>query len=86
MKNMFSKTELEFIKGELQVSNSYARVLRYRINKKVESLREVLPHLIKNGYLIFCVTENSNDVTEFSNNYPNQENPNSGFFSENNRC
>ena len=64
---MFSKTELEFLKGKLKVSETYARLLRLRINKKVESLREVIPILTANGYQIPYVTENSNVVTEFSN-------------------
>lgn len=36
---MFSKAELDFLKGKLKVSETYARLLRYRINKKVESFR-----------------------------------------------
>ena len=64
---MFSKTELDFLKGNLQVSETYARILHHRINKKVVSLREVIPLLTERGYQIPYVTENCNGVTEFSN-------------------
>ena len=47
---MFSKTELDFLKGKLNISETYAQLLRHRTNKKVESLREIIPILTENGY------------------------------------
>lgn len=49
---MFSRVELEFLKGNARISEGYGRVLQHRINKKLESFREVLPLLIQRGYQI----------------------------------
>jgi hypothetical protein len=64
---MFSKAELEFLKGKNEMSEGYTRVLHHRITKKLENFKEVLPFLIEEGYQIPYVSENSNGVTEFSN-------------------
>ena len=90
---MFSKTELKFLKEEIQVSEGHARVLKYRINKKVKALKKVIPLLRKKGYDIPYIMENSNGVTEFSNkrhyksDFENfQKKPILDLISENNWC
>ena len=61
---MLSKIELEFLKSPENFDADYRRVLRYRVNLKVQELREEIELLQKCG---FGVTENCNGVTEFCN-------------------
>ena len=61
---MLSKIELEFLKSPENFDADYRRVLRHRVNSKVQELREEIALLQKCG---FGVTENCNGVTEFSN-------------------
>ena len=68
---MLSKIELEFLKAPENFDVDYRRVLRHRVNSKVQELREEMELLQKYG---FDVTENCNGVTEFCNDnqIPNQ--------------
>ena len=70
---MFSRAELEFLKGASAVSPAYERVLLHRIQKKTKSLSSTLHLLAQNEKTkslfveLFSVTENSNCITDFSN-------------------
>ena len=76
---MFSNKEIDYLKGKIKPNHDYERVLRSRINRKIQDLKnETIPLLIENDFtkkqileLIrqfeSSVTENSNVVTEFSN-------------------
>ena len=76
---MLSKIELEFLKSPESFDADYRRVLRHRVNLKVQGLREEIALLQKCG---FGVTENCNGVTEFSNGQQNQQNLNQVAFGE----
>jgi hypothetical protein len=75
---MLSKIELEFLKAPESFDADYRRVLRHRVNSKVQELREEIELLQKCG---FSVTENCNGVTEFSNG---QQSPNQAVFGRQN--
>ena len=70
---MFSRVELEFLKGETTVNPAYERVLLHRIQKKTKNLSSTLRLLAQNEKTrplladLFTVTGNSNSVTGFSN-------------------
>src|SRR3972149_4513693 len=74
---MLSKIELEFLKAPENFDVDYRRVLRHRVNSKVQELREEMELLQKYGY---DVTENCNGVTKFSNGQQNQQNLNQAAF------
>src|SRR3972149_5603445 len=71
--------QLDYLKGEAKITPDYEKVLRSRINTKLETLsNETIPLLMKNEYtrpwisslksdLEERVTENCYQVTEFSN-------------------
>lgn len=62
---MFSKTEYEYLKGKIQLSKSYRRVLDHRIREKLKRFFEVeLLLLEKRGITEFynSITENNNGV------------------------
>ena len=77
---MFSNKEIDYLKGKIKPNPDYERVLKSRISRKIKDLKnETIPLLIENDFtkkqtyeLIRQygnnVTENSNGVTEFSNN------------------
>ncbi len=75
--SMFTKTEIEFIKSPHSFSAGYSRVLRHRINSKVQELRNDLPLLQSRG---FSFTEYCNGVTEFRNDQQNQKSLNQPLF------
>ena len=61
---MFSKAELEYLKCPEKFDSDYGRVLKCRINAKIQ-LRDALLLLQGDG---LNVTENCNDVTQYCNN------------------
>ena len=67
----FSRSELNYLKGEKTVNSNYERVLLHRIYKKLDCFRdEILPILANNSktrFYLESITENSNDITKFSN-------------------
>ena len=87
---MFSNKEIDYLKGKIKPNHDYERVLRSRINRKIQVLKnETIPLLIENDFTkkqIYelirrfesNVTENSNGVTKFSNahNLINSKTPN----------
>ncbi len=76
---MFSKKEIDYLKGKIKPNHNYERVLRSRISRKLHDLKtEAIPLLIGNDFtrkrvyelirqLEIGVTEISNGVTECSN-------------------
>jgi hypothetical protein len=76
VKNVLSKIELEFLKAPENFDADYRRVLRHRVNSKVQELREEMELLQKCG---LGVTENCNGVTEFCNG---QETSNQAVFGQ----
>ena len=70
---MFSRVELEFLKGNVTVKPAYERVLLHRILKKTKNLSSTLRLLAQNEKTkhfveeLFSVTGNSNSITDFSN-------------------
>ena len=68
----FSRSELNYLKGAKSVNSNYERVLLHRIYKKLDCFRdEILPILAKNNrtrLYLETITENSNIITNFSNN------------------
>jgi hypothetical protein len=73
---MFSRAELEFLKGETEVSPAYERVLVHRIQKKTKNLNSVLQVFAQNEKTrrllsdLHVITGNSNKawaVTDSSN-------------------
>jgi hypothetical protein len=59
---MLSKAEVQFLKGEKQVSANYARVLRYRIRAKARTPRAVSddPETWLAAHSLSFITENCN--------------------------
>ena len=76
---MQSKIELEFLKSPESFDADYRRVLRHRVNLKIQGLHEEMELLQKCG---FSVTENCNGVTEFCNGQQNQKSSNQAAFVE----
>jgi hypothetical protein len=74
---MLSKIELEFLKSPESFAPDYRRVLRHRVNSKIQEVREEMALLQKCG---FGVTENCNGVTEFCNGQQNQQSLNQAAF------
>ena len=83
----FSRAELNYLKGEKSVNSNYESVLLHRIYKKLDYFRdEILPVLANNKKTrlhLETVTENSNDITEFSNKVRNKEFLKTSLFSQN---
>ena len=83
----FSRAELNYLKGEKSVNSNYESVLLHRIYKKLDYLRdEILPVLANNNKTrlhLETVTENSNDIIEFSNKLRNKELLKTSLFSQN---
>jgi hypothetical protein len=74
---VLSKIELEFLKSPESFDADYRRVLRHRVNLKVQGLREEMELLQKCG---FGVTEKCNGVTEIRNGQQNQQSLNQSAF------
>ena len=77
---MLSRVELEYIQNPAAFSSDYGRVLRLRIRRKLNKLRDILQMLAESEFApyiqealkdvirnCYCVTENCNGVTEFCN-------------------
>ena len=89
---MFSKRELDYLKGKIKPNYDYEKVLRSRINRKLRSLlNKDIPLLLENKdtrnwiyelrkQLDREVTENRNMVTEFSYHRTNKLNQRSMSF------
>ena len=67
--SFLSRTELEWLLGEKQLSGSYNRKIKSQIKKKVENFEKFeLPLLLEKGLLsLSSVTKYGNGVTKFSN-------------------
>jgi hypothetical protein len=61
---VFSKTELEYLRGKYVPSNNHKRFLNHKIRKKLKEFYQSELPLIENS----CVSEFANNVSEFSNN------------------
>ena len=70
VRNMLSKTELEFLKAPQNFVADYRRALRHRIKSKVETIKSEIALLEAHGV---SVTENCNGVTEFCNGQQNKQ-------------
>ena len=82
---LFSRAEIDFLKGIKTVSSNYQRVLLHRIFRKLEFFKcETLPILARNQKTrswVENVTVNCNRITGFCNIARNDEMlPNSLFF------
>ena len=66
---MLSRAERNYISGNFIPSESYKRVLDYRIKRKLKEFHMLEVPLLKSN-----VTEFSNNVTEFSNTSSNNSN------------
>ena len=83
---LLTKTELEWLNGNIQLSYAYQRKIKSDIKKKVRILQELeLPLLIEKGFIpkTTGVTSNSNSVTANCNNDRKGTNFNSSSFSLN---
>ena len=67
--SLLSRTELEWLLGNIQSSGIYNRKIKSQIRKKINNFQHFeLPLLIEKGLLSFSpVTKYSNDVTKYSN-------------------
>ena len=68
---LLTKTEFEWLNGNIHVSNAYQRKIRSDIRKKIRILQELeLPLLIEKGFIPqpTGVTTNCNSVTANCNN------------------
>ena len=67
--SLLTKTELDWLLGNIQVSGNYNRKIKCQIRKKLENFEKIeLPLLIEKGLISFSpVTKFSNDVTKDSN-------------------
>jgi hypothetical protein len=64
--SLLSKTELEWLLGNKQLSSSYNRKIKSKIRKKIENFE--LPLLLEKGLIsLSTVTKFSNCATKFSN-------------------
>ena len=67
--SLLSKTELEWLLGNKQLSSSYNRKIKSQIRKKTENFENFeLPLLLEKGLIsLSTVTKFSNGATKFSN-------------------
>ncbi len=84
---MFSRAEIEFLKGEKECNPNYARFLRHSIAKKLRHLeREVLPILLANentrAWIMEAVRKFPNVVGENSNTEQIENTLNLSYFSK----
>jgi hypothetical protein len=70
--SLLSKTELEWILGKAQLSDSYNRKIKSQIRKKLEKFENFeLPLLLEKGLLsLSSVTKYGNGATKYSNADP----------------
>jgi hypothetical protein len=78
---MLSKAEVQFLKGEKQVSANYARVPRYRIRAKARTPRAVSddPETWQAAHSLGLITEKRNGITEFCNGLRSGNSENEGI-------
>ena len=73
---LLTKTELEWLNGNIQLSYAYERKIKSDIKKKIRVLQEIeLPLLMQKGFI-----PQPTDVTSNCNNGITGKNPNSSFF------
>jgi hypothetical protein len=80
---LLTKTELEWLNRNIQLSNAYQRKIKSDIKKKIRILQELeLPLLIEKGFMsqTASVTSNCNAVTANPKNDTVGESLNSSFF------
>jgi hypothetical protein len=80
---LLTKTELEWLNGNIQLSNVYQRKIKSDIKKKIRILQELeLPLLIEKGFILqnTSVTSNCNTVKANCNNDVTGKKPNSCSF------
>ena len=67
--SLLTKTELEWLLGNIQVSGNYNHKIKSQIRKKINNFENFeLPLLVEKGIISFtAVTKNGNDVTKYSN-------------------
>ena len=71
-----SKKENEYLSGNLEISKSYARILKHRIREKIKQFMKVeLPLLEKRGIAEFYngITENHNGNYIITQNFEGEE-------------
>ena len=86
---LLTKTELEWLNGNIQLSYAYQRKIKSDIKKKIRILQELeLPLLIEKGFIPkpTGVTANCNTVTANRNNDTTGKTPNSSSFSRNKKA
>jgi hypothetical protein len=86
---LLTRTELEWLNGNIQLSYAYQRKIKSDIKKKIRTLQELeLPLLIEKGFIRqnTSVTSNCNAVTANCNNDVTGKNPNSSSFSRNKKA
>ena len=67
--SFLSRTEIEWLSGNKQLSTSYNRKIKSPIRKKIKNFQKFeLPLLLEKGPIsLTTVTKFSNDVTKYSN-------------------
>ena len=86
---LLTKTELEWLNGNIRLSYAYQRKIKSDIKKKIRILQELeLPLLIDKGFIpqTIGVTSNCNTVTANCNNDMTGKTPNSSPFLQNKRA
>jgi hypothetical protein len=86
---LLTKTELEWLNGNIRLSYAYQRKIKSDIKKKIRILQELeLPLLIDKGFIpqTIGVTSNCNTVTANCNNDMTGKKPNSSPFLQNKRA
>jgi hypothetical protein len=83
---LLTKTELQWLNGNIQLSYAYQRKIKSDIKKKVRTLQELeLPLLMEKGFILqnTGVTSNCNTVTANRNTDTTGKTPDSSSFSQN---
>ncbi len=76
---LLTKTELEWLNGNIRLSNAYQRKIKSDIKRKIRILQELeLPLLMEKGFI-----HQPTDVTSNCNNGITGKNPNSSSFLQN---
>jgi hypothetical protein len=86
---LLTKTELEWLNGNIQLSYAYQRKIKSDIKKKIRILQELeLPLLIEKGFIPqpTAVMANCNTVTANCNNDATGKKPNSSSFLQNKKA
>jgi hypothetical protein len=81
---LLTKTELDWLNGNIQLSYAYERKIKSDIKKKIRVLQELeLPLLIEKGFIPTDVTANCNTVTANCNKGITGKTLNSSSFLQN---